>query len=85
MSKKMMCAAALGVALLSGCAQSVLDPGINAATTRLLNRLGVEVVIPRGEGCCGSLTYHMGREDEALLRALVSTVNGIAAGIQNTG
>lgn len=57
------------VALLSGCAQSVLDPGINAATTRLLNRLGVEVVIPRGEGCCGSLTHHMGREDEALASA----------------
>lgn len=53
------------VALLTGCAQSVLDPGINAATIRLLTRLGVEVVVPKGEGCCGSLVHHMGREDEA--------------------
>lgn len=53
------------VALLTGCAQSVLDPDINAATIRLLNHLGVEVVLPQGEGCCGSLTLHMGREEEA--------------------
>ncbi|WP_427025680.1 glycolate oxidase subunit GlcF [Aureimonas ureilytica] len=54
------------VALLRGCAQSVLDPGINEATVRLLNRLGVEIVLPDGEGCCGALTHHMGREEEAL-------------------
>ncbi|WP_011579708.1 MULTISPECIES: glycolate oxidase subunit GlcF [Chelativorans] len=54
------------VALLAGCAQSVLDPGINAATSRLLSRLGVEVVRPEGEGCCGALVHHMGREEEAL-------------------
>jgi glycolate oxidase iron-sulfur subunit len=54
------------VAILTGCAQSVLDPGINAATIRLLNRLGVEVVAPQGEGCCGALTHHMGREEQAL-------------------
>ncbi|TWD51119.1 glycolate oxidase iron-sulfur subunit [Agrobacterium vitis] len=53
------------VAVLTGCAQSVLDPGINAATIRLLTRLGVEVVVPKGEGCCGSLVHHMGREQEA--------------------
>jgi glycolate oxidase iron-sulfur subunit len=53
------------VALLTGCAQSVLDPDINAATIRLLNHLGVEVVLPDGETCCGSLTLHMGREEEA--------------------
>jgi glycolate oxidase iron-sulfur subunit len=53
------------VALLTGCAQSVLDPEINAATIRLLNHLGIEVILPEGEGCCGSLTLHMGREDEA--------------------
>jgi glycolate oxidase iron-sulfur subunit len=54
------------VALLTGCAQSVLDPGINAATVRLLNRLGVEVLRPAGEGCCGALVHHMGREEAAL-------------------
>jgi len=54
------------VAILSGCAQSVLDPGINAAAVRLLRRFGVEVVEAKGEGCCGALVHHMGREDEAL-------------------
>jgi len=54
------------VALLTGCAQSVLDPGINEATVSLLTRLGVEVVVPRGEGCCGALVHHMGKEDAAL-------------------
>ncbi|MCR4265578.1 glycolate oxidase subunit GlcF [Nitratireductor sp. ZSWI3] len=58
------------VALLAGCAQSVLDPGINAATARLLARLGIEVVEnPAGEGCCGALVHHMGREAEALAAA----------------
>jgi glycolate oxidase iron-sulfur subunit len=54
------------VAILTGCAQSVLDPGINEAAIRLLSRLGVEVVVPRGEICCGSLVHHMGREQAAL-------------------
>jgi glycolate oxidase iron-sulfur subunit len=54
------------VAILAGCAQSVLDPGINEATARLLSRLGVEVVAAPGEGCCGALVHHMGREEEAL-------------------
>ena len=49
------------VALLAGCAQRVLDPAINEATVRLLNRMGVEVVVPPGAGCCGALTHHMGR------------------------
>jgi glycolate oxidase iron-sulfur subunit len=57
------------VALLAGCAQTVLDPAINAATIRLLTRLGVEVVIARGAGCCGALTHHMGRHDQAMAAA----------------
>ncbi|MET3615275.1 glycolate oxidase iron-sulfur subunit [Rhizobium aquaticum] len=55
------------VAMLSGCAQPVLKPEINEATIRLLNGLGVEVVIAEGESCCGSLTHHMGREEQALV------------------
>ncbi|RUL96048.1 glycolate oxidase subunit GlcF [Rhizobium chutanense] len=57
------------VAMLSGCAQPVLDPGINAAAIRLLTRLGVEVVVPEGEVCCGSLVHHMGRAEQALASA----------------
>jgi glycolate oxidase iron-sulfur subunit len=47
----------------------VLEPGINEAAIRLLTRLGVEVVVPKGEGCCGALVHHMGREDDALAAA----------------
>ena len=52
------------VALLAGCAQSAMDPGINAAAARLLARFGVEVVQVRGEGCCGAIVHHMGREEQ---------------------
>ncbi|MFB2549568.1 glycolate oxidase subunit GlcF [Ensifer soli] len=57
------------VALLTGCAQPVLKPEINEATIRLLTRLGIEVVVPEGEGCCGALVHHMGREEQALVAA----------------
>ena len=53
------------VALMTGCAQRVLDTGINDATIRLLTRLGAEVVVARGMGCCGALVHHMGREAES--------------------
>ncbi|PRY92106.1 glycolate oxidase subunit GlcF [Donghicola tyrosinivorans] len=53
------------VALMTGCAQKALNTDINDATIRLLRRLGCEVVIAKGAGCCGALTHHMGREDEA--------------------
>jgi glycolate oxidase iron-sulfur subunit len=48
------------VALLAGCAQQVLDPDINAATVDVLTRNGVEVVVPRDQGCCGALSWHVG-------------------------
>ncbi len=57
------------VALLGGCAQPVLAPSINEATIRLLNRLGVEVVLPPGVGCCGSLNHHIGQHDAAMAYA----------------
>jgi glycolate oxidase iron-sulfur subunit len=53
------------VAILSGCAQPVLRPEINEAAIRLLNRLGIEVVVAEGAGCCGALTHHMGLEEQA--------------------
>ncbi|MFO1133693.1 MAG: glycolate oxidase subunit GlcF [Rhodoblastus sp.] len=54
------------VAILEGCAQPALKPSINAAARRLLARCGVEVVAAPGEGCCGALVHHMGREHQAL-------------------
>jgi glycolate oxidase iron-sulfur subunit len=57
------------VALLAGCAQRVLAPEINAATVRLLTRLGCEVVVSEGAGCCGSLNHHMGQHDAAMALA----------------
>jgi glycolate oxidase iron-sulfur subunit len=59
----------LRVALLNGCAQPVLRPDINEATIRLLTRHGCEVVIAAGSGCCGALVHHMGREEEAKVKA----------------
>ena len=55
----------LRVALMTGCAQKALNTDINDATIRLLRRLGCEVVVARGAGCCGALTHHMGREAES--------------------
>jgi glycolate oxidase iron-sulfur subunit len=57
------------VALLLGCVQSVLAPSINSATIRLLNRFGFDVMVAGDETCCGSLTHHLGMEDDALVRA----------------
>ncbi|SMY06198.1 glycolate oxidase subunit GlcF [Flavimaricola marinus] len=53
------------VALMTGCAQKALNTDINDATIRLLTRLGCEVVVAEGAGCCGALTHHMGKEAES--------------------
>ena len=55
----------LRVALMTGCAQKALNTDINDATIRLLTRLGCEVVVAAGQGCCGALTHHMGKERQA--------------------
>ncbi len=57
------------VALLTGCAQKSLAPSIGDATIRLLTRLGVEVVVAPEVGCCGALTHHMGKHDQAMQAA----------------
>jgi len=53
------------VALLIGCVQQVISPQINESTIRLLNRHGIEVVVPKGINCCGSLNHHLGKSDLA--------------------
>ena len=54
------------VAILDGCTNPVLGPAINRAAIRLLNRHRIEVVIAAGEGCCGALAHHLGKDDAAL-------------------
>jgi glycolate oxidase iron-sulfur subunit len=56
------------VALMTGCAQRALNTDINDATIRLLTRLGCEVVVAEGAGCCGALTHHMGKTGKAIRR-----------------
>jgi glycolate oxidase iron-sulfur subunit len=53
------------VALLPGCVQRVYFPSVNQATLRVLAAEGCEVVVPAGLGCCGALSVHAGRDDEA--------------------
>ena len=80
------------VALMTGCAQKVLDTDINDATIRILRRMGCEVVIVKGQGCCGALTHHMGDTDKALQLARANIeawnneieFNGLDAIIINT-
>ena len=57
------------VILLAGCVNDLLAPEINAATIRVLTRHGIEVVVPEGAGCCGSLVHHMGRERRSAAQA----------------
>jgi glycolate oxidase iron-sulfur subunit len=78
------------VALLPSCAQQALDQNINAATIRLLQRHGCEVVVAAGVGCCGALPLHMGRKAQAkaLARANVAAwsaelTNGLDAIVIN--
>jgi glycolate oxidase iron-sulfur subunit len=62
------------VALVAGCVQRTFFPGVNAATLRVLAAEGCEVVVPRGQGCCGALSLHSGRLEEAkrFARALIA-------------
>ncbi len=54
------------VALLQGCAEPVLRPEYRAAAVRLLNRAGYDAIFAPGEGCCGALVHHMGRDADSL-------------------
>ena len=53
------------VALVAGCVQRVFFPAVNRATLRVLGAEGFDVAVPRGQGCCGALSLHVGRDREA--------------------
>jgi glycolate oxidase iron-sulfur subunit len=71
------------VALLQGCAQQVLAPRINQAAINLLTRHGIEVVLVKDEQCCGALTHHLGRDDDALALARANIALWTAEAEQN--
>jgi glycolate oxidase iron-sulfur subunit len=54
------------VGLLTGCVQGTFFPDVNAATVRVLAAEGCEVVVPQRQSCCGALSAHGGREEQAL-------------------
>jgi glycolate dehydrogenase iron-sulfur subunit len=67
-------AARATVGLVAGCVQRAFFPNVNAATVRVLSAEGCDVSVPAGQGCCGALSLHSGRLDEAkrFARALIA-------------
>ncbi len=77
------------VGLLTGCVQQVMFGDVNAATARVMAAAGYEVVAPR-QGCCGALSAHAGRSDEAArfteaLRAAFSDLETIVVNSSGCG
>ncbi len=70
------------VILMQGCVQQVLAGQINDATIRVLTRIGCDVVVADGSGCCGALTHHLGKAHQALaavkanVRAWTTEIDG---------
>ncbi|NEX61448.1 glycolate oxidase subunit GlcF [Noviherbaspirillum galbum] len=52
--------------LLDGCVQPSMSPNINAATARVLDALGVQLIVAPKEGCCGAIRYHMNDQEGGL-------------------
>ena len=68
------------VILLQGCVEPAMAPQIRAAAIRLIVRAGYEVVLAEGEGCCGALSEHLGRADEAKAMARANLAAWARAG-----
>jgi glycolate oxidase iron-sulfur subunit len=52
--------------VLDGCVQPSMAPAINASTARVLDRLGIQLVVAENAGCCGAVSYHLNEQDEGL-------------------
>jgi glycolate oxidase iron-sulfur subunit len=52
--------------LLEGCVQPGLAPNINAAAARLLDKIGISLVVADKAGCCGAVSYHLNAQAEGL-------------------
>jgi glycolate oxidase iron-sulfur subunit len=77
----------LRVAYFSGCATEFVLPETGQALVRLLNDLGVEVVFPKAQGCCGLAVYANGDDDTALALAEhnLEVLEGCSADVIVTG
>jgi glycolate oxidase iron-sulfur subunit len=64
-----------------GCVADISQPQVTASAIAMLNALGVEVLIPKDQGCCGALDQHAGRADKAakLARANLAAFGGDTA------
>ena len=84
------------VALLLGCVQQALAPEISWAAAHALAANGVEVLVPKGQGCCGSILLHIGADKQAQqiarknfaqipadVDAIVTTAAGCGSGIKD--
>jgi glycolate oxidase iron-sulfur subunit len=63
------------VGLLTGCVQEAFFSNVNAATVEVLTAEGFDVIAPTSQGCCGALSGHAGRSEEAkaFARSLIDT------------
>jgi len=68
------------VALLKGCVEPAMSPTIRAAAIRLITRAGFDVELVEGEVCCGALSEHLGRADEAQAFAIANVKAWAQAG-----
>jgi L-lactate dehydrogenase complex protein LldE len=75
------------VALFVTCLADTLQPAVGRATVAVLERLGVEVVFPREQTCCGQLHLNAGHPDVAagLARRFVETFAGYEAVVAPSG
>jgi len=79
------------VAVLTGCVQRVLFQDVNRDTVRLLSLAGWDVLVPRGQGCCGALELHAGRADayqeraRALAAAFPPDVDHVVSNVAGCG
>ncbi|MFL6715028.1 MAG: glycolate oxidase subunit GlcF [Burkholderiaceae bacterium] len=51
--------------LLDGCVQPSMSPNINAATARVFDALGVQLIVAPRAGCCGAIRHHLNDHDAA--------------------
>jgi glycolate oxidase iron-sulfur subunit len=73
------------VLLLNGCTQPAMMPSIDAATARVLDRLGIEAIVEPRSGCCGAIRHHLNDRDGAIRdakRNIEAWWNAVEAGAE---